>query len=126
MSYKNIPVCKELYLTIPSDTMSIDAYKKTYGIDLREFLSLQTNMILLKNVRNTKVFIVADVDITSYPSVGLVNNIDEQGWVEGSDDGYLTLSNLSNNQNYGFGIQFVIQKNSPLAIDSIMVADASL
>ena len=121
MGYKMPIVCKEIYLPIPSDEdISLEEYKRLYGIDLKEFLSFVGNEILIRFPESTKVFFV--YSYPWLPQVGIPNNIRVQSYVAGTTDAYTQILYSTIDGEFGFGLMFKVDRDSDLTIENVTVA----
>lgn len=129
MGYQMPNVYKEIYLPIsPNDDLSISEYKEKYGVDLREYLTLEDDTLHFY-AKNTKVHVVyVDFDES------LINNnmassvidakiTENTAWIEGEQEARLVLGGENFNPDI-FGILFAIPMAKECILDNVAIGSA--
>lgn len=111
MGYKMPNIVKEIYLPIPGDWKTLEEYKEEYGIDLREFIRLDSNAIYF-NFGNAKVYLVLTEEYINQVGSNFSRVVPITYYTikaKAGDAGAITQIGFSNEYNaesslYGFGL----------------------
>ena len=123
ISYPKFGKVKTIVLPIPTSSMSLEEYKDFCGIDLEEFLIIESDTPYLKFPKNALVLIADTFDVSS--SFVKLNNViltEEQAYDSGADDGYFGILGLYNNDEQKYeGLELFIDKDEEFSIENIKV-----
>ena len=125
MAYENFQVCKELYLPMPSENMTLEEYKKTYGIDLKPFIYIDGNeegaTIFVEFPLRAKVYLVHSEGTNFRSNVSMPNDYVQVDYEFEDTDGYTNILCKTITEDSGFGIQFFLSKDQELSVENIIV-----
>lgn len=126
MGYKMPIVCKKIVLPIElGDSLSLEQYKEKYGIDLKNFIKLQsTGKIDLIAPDNTEL-ILTDVGTDSPNYFGLftgpITGLSQSAYIAGEQTGNTTISRIDIDMNVGFGINIFVDQADDFILDNVFV-----
>lgn len=123
MGYPNFGKAKTI--TFPIDGKetgySIEEYKEKYGIDLRDILTIDENLIVFKHDLNATILVL---DTMAYPakSVSFAPNISTTAYLANTTPAELKLGNAAGN----LGISFYIAEDYELKLENLKIYQISL
>lgn len=127
MAHENFGIVKTIVLPLTIDTLSIDEYKARFGIDLREFISLEGGNLIF-DFKNCAFYLSDCGNELKSQESGFLHHMvlpiaryDYGEWASGSTDGYITLGILDVVESGTYGIVFTISKDDDFVIDNLKI-----
>ena len=120
MGYKMSIICKELYIPVPTgEYLTLQQYKEKYGIDLKEYLSLDGNYIKC-DFGDAKVYLVSDAfKSVAGSSVVMGRGYGQIEYESGDTDGKLSITVDGAGE---LGLVFTIDNSEELSLDNVVVS----